>query len=63
MFPDEFHRPKLEHAEEWEGDAKLGKNLRTVHMAKAKVILVCSESTSNTASETGMAMHPLKTKT
>ena len=54
--------PKLEYEEVWEGDVKF-KKLETVQMAKAKNILGCSKTTSNTALRAELGMYPLRTGT
>ena len=52
--------PKLEHAGEvLEGNAKFVKQLETVQMTKAKTILGCSSTTSNTVFRAELGMYPL----
>ena len=53
--------PKLEHAQEWKGNAKLVKQPERVQMTAAKNVLGCSSTTSNTVLGTELGMYPRKT--
>ena len=53
--------PKLEYAEVWQENAKLVKQLETVHMIAAKKILGCSSTASNTVLRAELGMYQPKT--
>ena len=54
--------PKVEYAGElWGGNAKLVKQLETMHMTAAKKVLECSSTTSNALLRAELGVYPLQT--